>query len=126
MLLRSYFEPTSARIVRGQYSLLANYVALEPGIPTRMHFTDHYWIKREISDRDTGKTKTVESLVFYVDRLGGEPASRTFSVLSQKLAAHLEPFLKDNQYRGYEFIITEIGKGFYKDWNVQPIPAPEQ
>jgi len=102
-----------------------NYVALAPGVPTRMHFTDHYYIKREIADKETGKPKIISSLVFWVDELGGGDVARTFSILSQKLAAHLEPFLPDKEYTHYDFIITQIGEGFLKDWNVQPIRRPE-
>ena len=105
--------------------VLMNYVALVPGVPTRMHFTDHYWIDREIADKETGKPKTIRSLVFWADELNGEPAARTFSILSQKLAAHFEPFLKDKGYTLYDFIITQMGEGFLKDWNVQPIRRPE-
>jgi len=114
------------RILRTATYLLANYVRLAPGVPTRMHFTDHYLIKREIADRETGKPKTIDSLVFYVDELGGESCSRTFSILSQKLAAHVEPYLPNNEYRGYDFIITQIGEGFLKDWNVQLIKRLEE
>ena len=105
--------------------VLMNYVALVPGVPTRMHFTDDYYIEREIADRETGKPKRIKSLVFWVDELNGEDAARTFSILSQKLAAHFEPFLKNKQYEGYDFIITQMGEGFLKDWNVQVIKRPE-
>lgn len=118
-------EPTSLAVLRTATNLLMNYVALVPGVPTRMHFTDHYFIDREIADRETGKTKPIHSLVFWVDTLGGEPCARTFSILSQKLAAHFEPFLKDKSYIGYDFIVTQMGKGFYKDWNVQVILRTE-
>jgi len=90
-----------------------------------MHFTDDYYVDREIGDKETGKPKRIKSLVFYVDELNGEPASRTFSILSQKLASHMEPFLPSKRYGGYDFIITQIGEGFMKDWNVQPIKRPE-
>ena len=85
------FEPTSLRILRTATNLLMNYVALVPGVPTRMHFTDDYWVDREIADRETGKPKRIKSLVFQVDELDGEDVSRTFSILSQKLAAHMTP-----------------------------------
>ena len=91
--------------------VLMNYVRLTPGVPTRMHFTDDYKIQRTIADRETGKPKTIDSLVFWVDELNGEDAARTFSVLSQKLAAHFEPFLKDKRYEGYDFIVTQMGEG---------------
>ncbi|MBA7579192.1 hypothetical protein ES708_21061 [subsurface metagenome] len=87
-------EPTSSRILRSTYYLLSNYVALVAGVPTRMHFTDDYFIKRTIADKETGKPKTIESLVFYVDELNGKPASKSFSILSQKLAAHMIPLQK--------------------------------
>lgn len=122
---KHYNIPPSVKMVKSVYNLLANYVRLEPGIPTRMHFTDKYWIDREIADKETGKPKTIKSLVFYLDELNGEAASRTFSILSEKLAAHMTPYLPDNEYRGYDFIITQMGDGFLKDWNVQLIKRPE-
>jgi len=103
-----------------------NYIALVAGVPTRMHFTDDYKIKREIPDRETGKPKRIDSLVFWVDELNGEDVARTFSILSQKLAAHFEPFLPDKRYTGYDFIVTQMGDGFLKDWNVQVIKRPEE
>ncbi len=90
-----------------------------------MHFTDDYFVDREIADRETGKPKRIKSLVFWVDELNGEDCARTFSVLSQKLQAPLEPFRKGKEYIHYDFIITQIGDGFLKDWNVQPIRRPE-
>lgn len=107
-------------------NLLMNYVQLVPGVPTRMHFTDDYWIDRTIADRETGKPKTIHSLVFWVDELNGEDCARTFSILSQKLAAHMEPLLPNKAYQRYDFIITQIGEGFLKDWNVQLIKRPEE
>lgn len=115
------FIPESVRAVRTPVAILMNYVQLFAGIPVRMHFTDDYLIKRDIEDKESGKTKRVESLVFQVDELDGEDVSRTFSILSQKLAAHFEPFLPNKRYREYDFIVTQIGDGFLKDWNVQTI-----
>lgn len=118
-------ELYSLHVQRTATNILSNYIALVPGVPTRMHFTDDYKIERTIADKETGKPKPIKSLVFYVDEVNGEPDSRTFSILSQKLAAHLEPFLKDKEYTGYDFIITQMGDGFLKDWNVQVIRRPE-
>ena len=125
MVEKSGFESLTLRIQRTATNLLMNYIALVPGVPTRMHFTDDYWVDREIADRETGKPKRIRSLVFWVDELNGEDCARTFSILSQKLAAHFEPFLKDKRYMGYDFIVTQIGDGFLKDWNVQVIQRPE-
>lgn len=105
--------------------VLMNYIALVAGVPTRMHFTDDYIIDRTIADRESGGEKRIKSLVFQVDELNGEDVARTFSVLSQKLAAHFEPYLKGKRYLVYDFIITQIGDGFLKDWNVQVNLRPE-
>ena len=64
-------EPITLRILRRATNLLMNYVALVPGVPTRMHFTDHYYIDREIADKESGKPKKIHTLVFWVDELGG-------------------------------------------------------
>ena len=118
-------EPFTVRFYRTATNLMSNYVRLVPGLPTRMHFTDDYYVDREIKDQETGKPKRIKSLVFWVDELDGKPDSRSFSILSQKLSAHLEPYLKDKLYNRYDFIVTQIGEGFLKDWNVQVILRPE-
>ena len=125
MVENTGFEPVTLRIQRTATNLLMQYVALVAGVPTRMHFTDDYKITRTIADKETGKPKRIDSLVFWVDELNGEDVARTFSILSQKLAAHFEPFLPDKRYTGYDFIVTQIGDGFLKDWNVQVIRRPE-
>ncbi len=119
-------ECFTSRFYRTAANLLMNYITLVAGVPTRMHFTDDYYVDREIADKETGKPKRIRSLVFWVDELGGEDVARTFSILSQKLAAHFEPFLKDKEYTKYDFIITQMGDGFLKDWNVQVIKRPEE
>lgn len=124
MLLKS-IEPPSVRILRNLTNLLMNYIPLAPGVPARMHFTDDYIVERTIADKETGKPKTITGRVYWVDELDGEDCARTFSVLSQKLNAQLEPFRKDKEYSHYDFIITQIGEGFLKDWNVQAIRRPE-
>ena len=105
--------------------VLMNYVKLEPGIPKRLHLTDWYSMERDIAVKETGGTKRLHTEVFQVDEEDGQDVSKTFSILSQKLAAHLEPYLPERQYRAYDFIITQMGEGFYKDWNVQVIKRPE-
>ncbi len=113
--------PTSVHIIQGITGLLTNFVALKPGVPCRMHWTDHYWIEREIFDPELGRAKTVRSLVMWVDELDGEPAARTFSILSDKLKATLQPWLDGKKYLDYDFILTESGAGYYKEWNIQTI-----
>uniref|UniRef100_A0A6M3XSQ2 Uncharacterized protein n=1 Tax=viral metagenome TaxID=1070528 RepID=A0A6M3XSQ2_9ZZZZ len=104
--------------------VLSNWIGLTPGLPLRLHFTDYYLMQREIMDKDLGRPKKIWSHVFYVNEADGQPVSRTFSIMSQKLWAHLEPFADNNEYRGYDFIITQMGDGFYKDFNVQAIKRP--
>jgi hypothetical protein len=102
--------------------MLMNYVALAPGVPRKMHFTDDYLVDRDITDPDSGKTKRLKTLVFQVDEIDGEPASKTFSVVSSKLAAALQPYLKDHAYRGWDFVITKDGSGFTARFKVDARP----
>ena len=105
--------------------VLMNYIRLVPGVPKRLHFTDWYSMDRDILNKETGKIKRIHSEVFQVDEEDGQDVSKTFSIMSQKLWAQLKPFSKDKGYLPYDFIITEIGADFYKDWNVQVIRRPE-
>lgn len=102
----------------------SNWVGLIPGIPRRLHFTDYYYVNREIMDHELGRPKKVWSHVFWVDEVDGEPDSRSFSILSDKLWAHLQEYVERDDFRDYDFLLTEFGQGFYKDWNVQVIRRP--
>lgn len=106
--------------------MLMNYVALAPGVPRRLHFTDDYLVDRDITDPDTGKTKRLKTLVFQVDEVDSLPASKTFSVVSSKLAAALQPYLKDHAYRGWDFVITKDGSGFAARFKVEAHPRALQ
>lgn len=117
--------PTTVILRMSATNLLANYIALKPGIPKRMHFTDHYYIDRQIMEKELGKMKPVRSLTFWVDEEDGQPVARTYSVLSQKLAAQLEPHLKDNRYRDFDVTLTEFGQGYSKDWTILWQKRPE-
>lgn len=101
-----------------------NYIELQPGVPTRMHFTDWYFTVREIQDKESGKIKPIKSVVFWVDELNGEDVARNLSILSKKLMSHMIPFLPNKDYINYDFIITKMGNGFFADFNVQPIKRP--
>ena len=126
MLLRTYHVPNSVRILRGCQSLLMNYVYLEAGVPTRLHYTVWYFTVRLINDKESGKSRPIKSLVFWVDELGGEDVAKTHSIMSQKLLAHMIPWLHNKEFLNYDFIITKMGEGFYSDFNVQPIIRPDQ
>lgn len=103
--------------------MLMNYVSLGEGVPTRMHFTDSYYVEREVWDENFGRMKKVRSLVFWVDELGGEPAARTFSVLSKKLADLFDPYLVNNRFTEFDFVVTKKGEGFATEYTVQAIPV---
>jgi len=102
--------------------VLQNYVILQEGIPSRVHFSDHRIIKRTITDPVTGEGTTRNVLEFTVDRLGGSPVDARYSIMSEKHAQDFVPFLDNNLYRDYEFIITQRGEGFRRAWTVQHLP----
>ena len=102
--------------------MLMNYVTLQKDTPTRLHFTDYYYVERLIYDKDLGRKKEVRSLVLWVDQLEGEPCAKTFSVLSPKLASEIEPYLKDESYKTFDWIITKRGEGFLTEWQVRREP----
>jgi len=102
--------------------MLMNYIDLKEGEPKRLHFTDHYIIEREIFDKNLDKVKTIKSLTFWCDREDAMPTAKTFSIMADKLAGLLAPYLPGNDYRTKEFIITKQGEGFTKRFSVQVIP----
>lgn len=102
--------------------VLQNIVMLENDKPTRLHFTDHQIESRTITDPVTRQPKTVNTLVFDVDRLNGAAVTAKWSTLAEKLAMQFQPYLEDKSYRSYEIIITQSGDGFRRSWSVQFIP----
>jgi len=104
--------------------MLRNYVILEEGKPTKMHFIDHALQEREITDPLTGQPKTVKALVFTVDRLGGASVVAYYSTLSDKHFRDFEPFLEGKRYRNFWFTITMVGKGFARSYTVKREPYP--
>lgn len=124
--------------------MLMNYVQLETDVPLLLHFTDHYRVTRAITDPDTGKPKWVESLVFQVDEVGrsidevGEEVaatayrrvgefvmvrtSKTFSIVSTKLANLLDGYLEGWRYRKYDFRITKSGVDRAAQFSVEALP----
>lgn len=103
---------------------LQNYVKLIPGVPARMHFTGHAYASNQIRDPKTGLIKTLNTLVFSVDQLNGEPVDTVYSVTSDKLMQHLEPHLPDNAYRGLLFSITRLGAEYLTSYEVEVRPFP--
>jgi hypothetical protein len=106
--------------------MFANYVSLYPDIPCRMHFTDRYFVDRDIRDGESGRLKTLKTLVMWTDEVNSLPSAKTFSVLSQQLTALLEPYLIDHAYRNWDFIITKNGSGFATKFKLEAIPRQQR
>jgi len=102
--------------------VLQNYVILEPGVPARLHFTDHRIMTKTITDPITGEGVIRRTLVFDVDELNGEKVAAQYSIMSEKHASQFEPYLEDKSYRDYDFVITVQGEGFQRSWSVQVLP----
>mgnify|MGYP001619886329 CR=1 FL=1 len=81
--------------------VLQNYVILQPGVPARLHFTDHDIQVVTVTDPTTGKPTPKNRLVFHVDELNGQKVISQYSTLSQKHAADFAPqthFTKNNSF----------------------------
>jgi len=105
--------------------MLMNYIPLVTDTPARMHFTDHYYVEREIWDKDLGKMKWVRSLVMWCDELDRAPVARSLSVLAKRLAALFEPYLAENRYREFDFVVTKRGEGFATNYSLEAIPRSD-
>jgi hypothetical protein len=92
-------------------AVLENWVKLVYGVPKRLHFINHLVQPRQFTNPITKMQETRQSLVFSVDREDGTPVSKSFSVMSEKLANDLSGYLIDHRYRGYEFIIVKDAPG---------------
>ena len=102
--------------------VLRNYVELEEGIPTRMHFVSHTIQVRDITDPLTGLPGVRRALVFVIDELNGSPVTANFSTLSEKLAEEFAPYLPGERYKNYDIQITKVGRGFQTRYQVLFLP----
>ena len=101
--------------------VLQNYKKLTSGVPARMHFTDHSLQSKEIRDPDTGRLKTLNTLVFEVDEWDGLKVQSTYSITSDKHALDFAPYLGDKSYRNFTFEVTQIGSGYLRTFKVMPV-----
>lgn len=86
---------------------LDNWVKLELGTRKRLHFTDHRYAEREITDPFWKTPRTVRSLLFRVDREDGVLVDKTLSITSERLASEFEPYLADRSYTLYEWVLAK-------------------
>ena len=73
-------------------------------------------------DPITGREKYVESLVFFVNMENGVEVSKTFSILSTKLASELAAYIPDKAYLKYEFRIQKPMEKYSPPHLVEVIP----
>lgn len=104
--------------------MFQNYLKLEPDTPTRIHIDDYHKVDRVINDPTLHKDKTVSSRMFWLDEVNGEPAAKSFSVLSEGLWQQLEPYIKNQRFRDFDFVITKRGEGYQTKYEVEAIPIP--
>lgn len=102
--------------------VLGNFVKLIPGVPTRLHFTDHQIVKKTITDPDSHRVKEANALEFVVDRENGAVVSKSYSILSEKHAEDFRRYLDDKSYRQFDFAITVYGKSYLAVYSVEPKP----
>jgi len=101
---------------------ISNWVKLEPGKEKRLRFSGHVIVKKQITDPITKAPKTVEALEFDVALEDGSPTTRRFSVVSEKLAGDLGPYLIDKRYLRYEFTIVKDAPGTVPPRLVRAVP----
>ena len=101
---------------------LQNTVILENNVPVRLHFVADRYEKRVITSRDTGQPAIKEVLVLEVDEWNGQKVQAIFSTMAQKLDGLLGPYLPGKKYLDYDFIITQSGDQYTRNWNVQRLP----
>lgn len=102
--------------------VLQNYVILQEGRPARMHFAAVEKVVKTITDPTTGHPKAVNTLVWTVDELNGRAVVAYYSITSQTHAQDFAPFLDGEKYRQYDFVVTVLGSGFQRRYQVQPLP----
>jgi hypothetical protein len=92
--------------------VIENFVVLKPGIPVTLHFSDHRVVSRQITDPVRLVAATRETLLFYVDEVGGTKVDKVYSILSQKHAAEFAGYLPGKKYVGYRFTVIKDAPGF--------------
>lgn len=102
--------------------VLENYVMLENGIPTRLHFIDHMITSRVIYDPITNQPATRKVLVFDVDEMDSRKVVAKYSTMSEKHANQFAAYLPDKKYVNYDFTIVRTGEGFLTRYSVTAVP----
>jgi hypothetical protein len=104
-------------------AVIENWVILAPGVERRLRFSDHRIVSKVITDPVLKSPKTVQALEFVVSMDDGKPVSKMFSVVSQKLAGELGPYLVDKRYTRYEFTFIKDAPGTVPPRLVRAVPV---
>lgn len=99
-----------------------NWVVFRLGERKRLHFYDHAKVSRVITDPVTGLSKTVETLIMYVDEEDGVKVSKTMSILSRRLAETISAYIPGKRYVGYDFVIEKPAVKFAPPVVVEVVP----
>lgn len=106
-------------------AIIENWVKLKVGIPKRVHFVNHAIETRRIMDPVMKMLKDIQAVVFAVDREDGVAVSKSFSIVSEKLATELGAYLEGKRYVGYEFTFIKDAPGFVAPRIVSVEPYPK-
>ncbi len=98
-----------------------NYVVLLPGVPKKMHFTDHAEPETIQKDPILGISIPKRKLVFVVDAEDGRPTNKIYSTMRSKEWAFWQPFLGDKSYRDYTWELTLSGQSFAAEVKITAI-----
>ena len=102
--------------------MAANWIALQPQLPLRLHFTAWAIERIVIQDRTFNRPREVEALMMLADRVNGVDDGRPLPITSTRLRGMIEPFLRADTYKSYEFVIAKIGDGLRAQFTLQAIP----
>ena len=97
---------------------LGNWVKLPLGRWKCVKISKWEITERKIYDKRLGRTKTVRALVCWVYEEDGEPVDKILSILSEKLAAMMLPYLKRPDFDKLTFCIKREGTGFATEYQL--------
>jgi hypothetical protein len=103
-------------------AVIENWVILAPGVERRLRFSEHRIVTKTITDPVTRGPKSVQALEFTVTMDNGVPVSKAFSIVSQRLAGEMGPYLVDQRYKRYEFTFIKDAPGTVPPRLVRAVP----
>ncbi len=100
-------------------ALIENYITFSEGVPKLLRFADYQVMDKQINDPTTKNTRPVKSLHMTVTEEDGRPVQKELSILSEKFAALLEPYILGGSYKAKLFKVTRTGSGFNTNYSVE-------